>query len=466
MEFKLFGFEVEIRWSFWLVTLLLGLPGLSLTKDALKFALLWIPIVLVSVLIHELGHAIAIRTRGIEPTISLHGMGGTTSWREVLPISRGWRIIISLAGPFAGFLFGGLVWVVAQLVFSADVQLPRYAFIALQLLYFVNFVWGAVNLLPVLPFDGGHVLEHALGPKRMRITLIVSSLVGAAVCLYGLQMRNTWVAMLFGFAALQTFLQLQSTFRTGAKPKEAPSSAVSAEEQKTLVEARAALEAGEYDLAIAKVESLTPAGATKPASPRAFAQALAIVAWAHALAGRHDRSEQVAMLLGRMGDVDVGLLGYLAFSRGEMQEAQKLLGSAVERGDDRREVFGALIQVELQNRNFDAACTHAEKLFDSLSTEDLRQIAAIAFEGGAFTGPSRILEKIFEREGEKEDAYLAARSAARAGTLQKAKDLLERAVRAGFSDRDRAISEGDLEALRGTGFLDALFEKRREGEDR
>ena len=63
---------------------------------------LWIPIVLVSILVHEYGHALAIMRHGIEPEIALHWMGGSTTWRQTLPISRFHRVIISLAGPFAG----------------------------------------------------------------------------------------------------------------------------------------------------------------------------------------------------------------------------------------------------------------------------------------------------------------------------------------------------------------------------
>ena len=41
---------------------------------------IWVAIVFISVLVHELGHALVGRMFGLDPQIELHGMGGTTSW--------------------------------------------------------------------------------------------------------------------------------------------------------------------------------------------------------------------------------------------------------------------------------------------------------------------------------------------------------------------------------------------------
>ena len=44
----------------------------------------------------------------------------------------------------------------------------------LEALAFANIWWGLLNLIPVLPWDGGHILEHALGPRRVRLTILFS----------------------------------------------------------------------------------------------------------------------------------------------------------------------------------------------------------------------------------------------------------------------------------------------------
>jgi Zn-dependent protease len=70
----------------------------------------------------------------------------------------------------------------------------------------VNLYWGVVNLLPVLPFDGGHVLEHALGPKRARITAGISFLVGALVAVYFLTSGSVLGAFFFAHMKAGFFL--------------------------------------------------------------------------------------------------------------------------------------------------------------------------------------------------------------------------------------------------------------------
>ena len=74
MGFRLFGVNVEIHFTFWFTTLLLG-PGLS-GKFEPRHALTWTAVVFVSVLVHEFGHAFAVKLQRLEPEIRLHGMGG------------------------------------------------------------------------------------------------------------------------------------------------------------------------------------------------------------------------------------------------------------------------------------------------------------------------------------------------------------------------------------------------------
>src|SRR5262249_41909951 len=155
--------------------------------------------------------AFAIKRHKIEPEIALHGMGGTTSWRVLLPLRRRDHVLISLAGPFAGFLFGVPFWAFLRFApVNVLRALPEEAFFGLRQLIWVNFGWGLINLLPVLPFDGGHVLEHALGPKRARATAVISMCVGIAVAVFFIKQRAPWGALIFGLGALQSFQRLRN----------------------------------------------------------------------------------------------------------------------------------------------------------------------------------------------------------------------------------------------------------------
>jgi Zn-dependent protease len=277
MSFRLFGFDVEIRLSFWLFTALMGYQGTE--PEALRRLLLWFPVVLLSILVHELGHAFAIRRYGLEPYIALHWMGGTTHWRELLPMSRKQHIIISLAGPFAGFLLGGFVFGVMSLLTSLGVQLPPHGHTVVGMLLFANLTWGVVNLAPVLPLDGGHVLEHALGPKRIRITLWISGITGAALALWFMKMSTGstrlffWV-YLFGSAALQSIVAARELGPARATPPKRESDG----DPDWLKDAETALAEGEFDKAI---EFASHAVAKEEQPTRRLAEALHVIAWAH-----------------------------------------------------------------------------------------------------------------------------------------------------------------------------------------
>src|ERR1700675_4909709 len=97
VAFRLGTIPVRVHLSFLLVTVFLAAGSLGDVRGLLC----WILVVFVSVMIHELGHALVGRQFGLAPEIDLQGMGGLTSWGEgsgrkaIGP----WRsIAISLAG--------------------------------------------------------------------------------------------------------------------------------------------------------------------------------------------------------------------------------------------------------------------------------------------------------------------------------------------------------------------------------
>src|SRR5205814_467341 len=89
-------------------TVLLGFPYLQ--SDFKPLIVVWVAVVFLSVLVHEMGHALAIRRHGLSPEITLHWIGGLTSWNGAQNLTRPQRIFISFAGPLAGFLFAAVVF--------------------------------------------------------------------------------------------------------------------------------------------------------------------------------------------------------------------------------------------------------------------------------------------------------------------------------------------------------------------
>src|SRR5215813_765739 len=142
---KIFGIPVKIDPSFLFICALLAYSRLS----APAFLIEWLIVIFVSILVHELGHALVVRSFGMSPQILLYSMGGLTSWTDEKGISHAKRIAISVAGPFAGFLFGGIVFL-TEYKFP-DLFADRFGAQTYFDLMLVNFGWGIFNLLPILP---------------------------------------------------------------------------------------------------------------------------------------------------------------------------------------------------------------------------------------------------------------------------------------------------------------------------
>ena len=197
LSFHIGKIPVRIVSSFFLMTVLINF-GL-LESEPQKLAV-WAAIVLVSVLLHELGHAATCLAFGLAPSIDLHGMGGTTSWSTSRHLSTARRVAISLAGPGAGFVAGAAVLLAVRALGPAAVPPRGLAAFAYESLLYVNVGWGLLNLLPMLPLDGGtamtHLLNASIHGRGERPALIVSIVVAGASTLLALRYFSFWPALL------------------------------------------------------------------------------------------------------------------------------------------------------------------------------------------------------------------------------------------------------------------------------
>jgi len=168
------GFPVHIGWSFWILPVLVALE-----RPTPNLIIEWVGVVFFSILLHELGHALAYRRYGSPARIELWQFGGLTYGR--VPRYRMQDIIISLAGPVPPLLFIGIP---AYLLHHAEV-FERGTFASQFLLdvWWVNLVWSIVNLLPVLPLDGGRVVDKWFGRKPARIASIITGVLAAIALL-------------------------------------------------------------------------------------------------------------------------------------------------------------------------------------------------------------------------------------------------------------------------------------------
>lgn len=200
LQFNVMGFPVTIQWFFWLATVLLG-GGLEAhsRQDWIEVAL-WVWVVFISILIHELGHALAARKFGHFSAIVLHGFGGVT----IIPHARFTRkqsIWVSFSGPLAGFILTAITYVIARTVHVENDMF--YVFISMM--FQVNFFWTLVNLLPVLPMDGGQIFREIVGPSRRHVACIVGAVVATLIAVYAIKTHQIYLALLFGYFAWLNF---------------------------------------------------------------------------------------------------------------------------------------------------------------------------------------------------------------------------------------------------------------------
>lgn len=122
---------------------------------AFAYALL----LLFSVLIHELAHAVAAKMYGW-PThkIVLNLWGGHTEF-DFSKATPGKALVVAFAGPIANFVLAGLGWLV-QLVLPEPTSMAAVAGVLLTNIFiWANVLIGGFNILPGLPLDGGRLVE-------------------------------------------------------------------------------------------------------------------------------------------------------------------------------------------------------------------------------------------------------------------------------------------------------------------
>ena len=202
--------------------------GLAITsRQDLLMVLLWIIVLFVSILVHELGHALTSRKMtGVTPSIKLWGMGGLAYPNTQL--TRKQSFWVTWAGPLAGLGFFGLIVLTCCAIYGfaigTDLTMillfpsrETYTVLAkmndpvlymLKDLLWVNFWWSLMNLLPVFPLDGGQIYASIeRSPKKV---WTVGMVTGALVAIAGFFiLHQIVIAILFGYFAFQNYKRLE-----------------------------------------------------------------------------------------------------------------------------------------------------------------------------------------------------------------------------------------------------------------
>lgn len=191
---------ISISSSFWIVAALIG----YVNSLSLSGTLIWMVVIFVSVLFHEFGHALTALFFKRQPRIELIAWGGLT-YHEAEGLSFPKQFLITLNGPLFGFVL--FLVATALLQFGASSN-PAIAS-ALVILQWVNLFWTLLNLLPVIPLDGGQlmriVLEAFFGVRGFKYSMIASMVIALCMSLFFFLYQALLVGALFFLLAFQSF---------------------------------------------------------------------------------------------------------------------------------------------------------------------------------------------------------------------------------------------------------------------
>ena len=219
LRFSVLGIPVRVHPIFWITSVFLAWVPEQLDRVFVR-----VLCVFVSILVHELGHAVVTRSFGWYPEIVLYILGGYatttrhTAWKD---------IAVSAAGPAAGFLLFFAIWFPVRFRLFGPLPQSELILDALGFSLFINLAWNVMNLMPVLPLDGGHISRSFcewISPRRGRQTSLLISLVSAgAITLWSVRAMNRhegvlglepmFLALMFGYLGFQSYQQYQAARR-------------------------------------------------------------------------------------------------------------------------------------------------------------------------------------------------------------------------------------------------------------
>jgi stage IV sporulation protein FB len=238
LHFSLFGIPVRVSGWFWVGAALLGWGNcLSFARgdqrQLLQYLVIWMAAVLLSLLVHEMGHALAYRWFGQSAHVVLYHLGGLAipdAWSR--GARRPWqRMIISAAGPLAQLALAAAIVAVLKVGgYAAPFPVPSvgaalglyegttisslFLSVFLDFLLFVNIFWPLLNLVPVPPLDGGQIVREGLlslgVADAVRIASMIGVAAGAAVAWWGYTHNELYLGIMFAMLTVSCFQSLSN----------------------------------------------------------------------------------------------------------------------------------------------------------------------------------------------------------------------------------------------------------------
>jgi stage IV sporulation protein FB len=239
LHFAIGGIRVRVSAWFWAAAALLGWSQCQSwaqgdQRALLQLLVLWIVAVFVSILVHEMGHALVYRSFGQSAHVVLYHFGGLAIpdlWGRRGHLRPLQRLLVSAAGPAAQLALAALL-ILAVRAAGYAVPVPSaelgswlgldggrrftsmFAYVFVDFLLFVNIFWPLLNLVPVPPLDGGQIVREGLlaagVADAQRIAGIIGVCAGGAVAWWGYTRGEPFLGIMFAMLAASCFQGLSA----------------------------------------------------------------------------------------------------------------------------------------------------------------------------------------------------------------------------------------------------------------
>ncbi len=250
LHFQVFGISTRVTWGFWVAAIVLGWSYCNGwdynfsqsdidSPGAPILLVIWSAAIFLSILVHELGHAMVMQYFGLPARMVLYHFGGLAisnnfgSWDGARRgrLNAKDSLLISAAGPAAQLLLAMFVYGIGrylQMPLELDELFQYYlniappevdppssaaAFIMFNAIITPSVLWALLNLLPILPMDGGNIMLHTMVMANIRDPQrnahLVSIFVAVLVAIYCLQFGDHMLGLMCFVFAASNWQQLQ-----------------------------------------------------------------------------------------------------------------------------------------------------------------------------------------------------------------------------------------------------------------
>ena len=206
-SFNLFAIPVRVEPWFWLTMTLLGYSIYS--NRPVTFTLIFVMAGFISILVHEMGHALMVRKFKQPTEITLHGFGGYATY-PIGVLSRTQSFLVTAAGPGLQILLALLLITLWKIIPIPPESLLNHL---INNLVGVSIFWAILNCIPVYPMDGGQMMAAVLGPRREHLVYLISVFLAVFIGIASFLINFLVLPILMALFAWQNWQMYQNSTR-------------------------------------------------------------------------------------------------------------------------------------------------------------------------------------------------------------------------------------------------------------